>query len=89
MRLSQNGYAQLCAWVRSMAEELCAGRVVFLLEGGYALSGLREGSEAVLEVITAAECPRPQPVSLLPTHPLRPLVEKLRQHPAIATVESQ
>ena len=41
---------------RQLAEELCGGRLVFALEGGYAASGLEEGTSAVLEAAL-----RPQP----------------------------
>lgn len=36
-------YHRLCAALKSMADELCGGKIVFLLEGGYDLIGLSEG----------------------------------------------
>ena len=33
----------MSAIVRQLAEELCGGRLAFLLEGGYALSGVLRG----------------------------------------------
>jgi acetoin utilization deacetylase AcuC-like enzyme len=36
-------YHRLCAALKSMANELCGGKIVFLLEGGYDLVGLSEG----------------------------------------------
>jgi len=43
--------------VRNLADELCGGRLALVLEGGYALSGLREGTGAVLDVLLAEEAP--------------------------------
>jgi acetoin utilization deacetylase AcuC-like enzyme len=37
MLLSLTGYASLARQLRNMAQELCAGRIVFALEGGYHL----------------------------------------------------
>ena len=51
MQLSGEGFRILSRVVRGLAEELCGGRLVLLLEGGYALSGLREGTSAVLDVL--------------------------------------
>ena len=52
MELSQNGYRTMSRIMRSLAETLCDGRIVFILEGGYSLDGVREGTEAVLEILT-------------------------------------
>ncbi|MBW2288495.1 MAG: hypothetical protein JRG90_11810 [Deltaproteobacteria bacterium] len=49
----------MTAIVRQLAEELCGGRLAFLLEGGYALSGLREGTAAVLDAILEPVPPEP------------------------------
>jgi len=57
MQLSGDGFAAMAAIVRQLAEELCGGRVAFLLEGGYALSGVREGTAAVLDSILAPTPP--------------------------------
>jgi acetoin utilization deacetylase AcuC-like enzyme len=40
MRLSLGGYAALVQTLKSMADELCDGRLVFTLEGGYHLQAL-------------------------------------------------
>jgi acetoin utilization deacetylase AcuC-like enzyme len=57
MQVSAQGFAALTAIVRALADDLCGGRVVFALEGGYALTGLREGSDAVLDALLAPETP--------------------------------
>ncbi len=60
MEISAAGYAAMAALVRRLADECCGGRLVFVLEGGYAASGLREGTEAVLAA-ALAETPPPLP----------------------------
>ena len=60
LQLSGEGFRNLASVVRALADELCGGRLVLLLEGGYALSGLREGTEAVLDVLLAPDCPTPR-----------------------------
>ena len=53
MELSLAGYRTLANQIRALADELCGGRIVHVLEGGYALSGVREGAQAVLESLVA------------------------------------
>jgi acetoin utilization deacetylase AcuC-like enzyme len=67
MQLSGAGFAAMSAIVRQLAEELCGGRIAFLLEGGYALSGVREGTAAVLDAMLDATAPElPATVDLSP-----------------------
>jgi acetoin utilization deacetylase AcuC-like enzyme len=40
MQLSIGGYAAIARALRNLAEELCGGRMVFTLEGGYHLEAL-------------------------------------------------
>jgi acetoin utilization deacetylase AcuC-like enzyme len=61
MELSQQGYRAMSELMTSLAGSLCGGRIVFVLEGGYSLDGVREGTEAVLESLT-----RTGPVPPLP-----------------------
>jgi len=60
MRVTQSGYAALTAIVRSLADELSGGRMLFVLEGGYSLRGLREGVEALIAGLLA-DAPAPPP----------------------------
>jgi len=53
MELSLEGYRGMARIMRSLADTLCEGRLVHILEGGYALSGVREGTQAVLESLLA------------------------------------
>ncbi len=55
MAVSGRGFGLLAAHVLKMARECCSGRVIFCLEGGYNLAGLRDG---VLEVLKACRYSR-------------------------------
>jgi acetoin utilization deacetylase AcuC-like enzyme len=57
MEVTGDGFRAMTAIVRGLAEACCGGRVVFVLEGGYAASGLFEGAQAVLSVLTAEQPP--------------------------------
>ncbi|MCP3982790.1 MAG: histone deacetylase [bacterium] len=56
MNVSSAGYLAMAAALRAAADDLCEGRLAFILEGGYALRGLREGVEATLTA-SLAEVP--------------------------------
>ncbi|MGH0032220.1 MAG: histone deacetylase family protein [Myxococcota bacterium] len=62
MLVSGPGFRAMTQVVRQLADTLCGGRLVLLLEGGYALSGLREGTEAVLDVLLDPAPPTPETV---------------------------
>ncbi len=51
------GFAEMTRTLRVLAETVCGGRVVFVLEGGYAASGLYEGTSAVLDALLDAATP--------------------------------
>jgi len=63
MLLTGRGYAEMTQLVRALADELCEGRLVFALEGGYAPSGIAEGTHAVLQALLDPEARLP----LIPT----------------------
>lgn len=48
MEVSKEGFAKLAKIVLSLASEICTGRIVFILEGGYDLGALKNGILAVL-----------------------------------------
>ncbi len=80
MELSQKGYRAMSAIMRSLAETLCGGRIVFVLEGGYSLDGVREGTEAVLGTLTTAYSQQdpPQPaIDLEPGSTLSGIVDRV------------
>ena len=51
MNVSAAGYREMTGVVARLAAELCGGRLAFVLEGGYAISGLEEGTDAGLEAL--------------------------------------
>ncbi|MFP6655301.1 MAG: histone deacetylase [Myxococcota bacterium] len=65
MELSQQGYRVMSELMTSLAASLCDGRIVFVLEGGYSLEGVREGTEAVLESLTRRDPSPPAPAVTL------------------------
>ena len=78
MELSQRGYRAMSMIMRSLAETLCGGRIVFVLEGGYSLDGVREGTEAVLDTLTNALPGQPHPsVELEPGSMLKGIVDRV------------
>ena len=64
MRVSRMGFVNMAARMRAVADELCAGRWVVALEGGYDLNGLGEGATAALGALVAETAPRVDPVLL-------------------------
>jgi acetoin utilization deacetylase AcuC-like enzyme len=74
MQVSETGYRDMAELTRALAEEICGGRLVVLLEGGYAPSGLEEGTRAVLDALLDPD-PTPPPVpELTPGSPLDRIV---------------
>lgn len=49
LRVSEAGFARVAAALRSVAEDLCDGKLVLCLEGGYALGALARSVRAVVE----------------------------------------
>ncbi len=48
MNVTENGYEQMVQILMSLAEELCGGRLVLTLEGGYNLAALRNSVKRIL-----------------------------------------
>ncbi len=55
MELSESGYGAMTAIVRSLADELCGGRIAFVLEGGYSAASLMQGTRAVVSEMTSQQ----------------------------------
>jgi acetoin utilization deacetylase AcuC-like enzyme len=55
MNVTREGYRDMGAIARALADDLCGGRILFVLEGGYAASGLEDGVNAVLDVIVGED----------------------------------
>jgi acetoin utilization deacetylase AcuC-like enzyme len=51
MALSHNGYAYLCRELKAMAAELCGGKIVFAMEGGYDVMALAHGMRNIAHVL--------------------------------------
>ncbi|MDY7231918.1 histone deacetylase family protein [Hyalangium rubrum] len=51
MLLSERGFAAMCSAMKALADSLCGGRLVLLLEGGYSLEGLSQSVHACIEVL--------------------------------------
>jgi acetoin utilization deacetylase AcuC-like enzyme len=49
MRATPEGYALITASLLAIAEEVCDGRIVFVMEGGYSIKGIQECGLAVLQ----------------------------------------
>jgi acetoin utilization deacetylase AcuC-like enzyme len=57
MDVSESGFGAMASIVRRLADELCQGRVVMVLEGGYAAASLREGTRAALGALLSPDAP--------------------------------
>ncbi len=59
MRVSSDGFAWLARSLRALADDVCGGRVVLALEGGYDLDALGESVARVVETLAASSAPDP------------------------------
>jgi acetoin utilization deacetylase AcuC-like enzyme len=57
LNASHDGFAALTAALMELEAELCPGRLVFVLEGGYHLESLAEGVHRVLATLMGVEAP--------------------------------
>ncbi|MDR9502381.1 MAG: histone deacetylase [Desulfurivibrionaceae bacterium] len=55
LNVTEEGLAALTGIVRDIADRHCQGRLTMILEGGYNLDSLSQGTRAVLEVLAGAE----------------------------------
>ncbi|MEE8475809.1 MAG: hypothetical protein V3T01_10685, partial [Myxococcota bacterium] len=74
MEVSGEGFRAMTALVRALAEDVCQGRLAFVLEGGYVDSGLREGTGSVLDALVDPEPHLPPLESLTAGSPLERVV---------------
>ncbi len=64
MQVTREGFAGMAAIARALADTHAGGRLAFVLEGGYALSGLRQGTDAMVAAALAGQAPAlPEPVA--------------------------
>jgi acetoin utilization deacetylase AcuC-like enzyme len=78
MQLGAAGFAALASQTCALADELCGGRCCFLLEGGYAESGLLEGTSALLDALLGQRAPQ-NTVPLVPGSVLDRVVGCVRE----------
>jgi acetoin utilization deacetylase AcuC-like enzyme len=52
MDVTERGFAAMCASMQALADSVCDGRLVLLLEGGYSLEGLSQSVHACVEVLS-------------------------------------
>ncbi len=74
MRLSCAGYAVLMTGLRDLASELCEGRIVAALEGGYDLTALSWSVRNSIEALLG-DSPTPDPVGPAPPAPAPDIME--------------
>jgi len=51
MQVSVSGFREMARTIKSLADELCAGRLAFILEGGYNRAALAASVKATLEML--------------------------------------
>ena len=78
MGVTEAGFAAMATALREVAERVCDGRLVAVLEGGYDLRATRDSTEAVLDVLCGRAVAPPPPAA--PSH-AGPLIAAVkRQH---------
>ena len=55
MEVTGDGFGNIAALVRAIANATCNGKVLLTLEGGYNPDGLREGVRSVLQALTGPD----------------------------------
>ncbi len=60
MRVTSQGFGAMTRVLMALADEVCQGRLFFTLEGGYSLTGLRDGVLAVLAALNRDDDPGPE-----------------------------
>jgi acetoin utilization deacetylase AcuC-like enzyme len=51
MQVTTTGYAKMTAILKNLADEICGGKLVFALEGGYNVESLAESVDATINVL--------------------------------------
>ena len=71
MRVTHDGFGRMARRLRAVADAICGGRIVAVLEGGYDLVGLSGGMQQVLASFVApSEALAATPVAPLPQNPV-------------------
>ncbi len=84
MNVSIKGFSQMARSVVEVANEVCQGRLVAVLEGGYALEGVGEGMSSLAQAMTADKHRVETHVNLSPSTSTRRIIDAVKtQHPWI------
>jgi len=82
MQVSATGFAKMVKIIRELADELCSGKVVFSLEGGYNLDALAASVKATLDMLrgeTSLEDQTSQPPQPLIAPDIAPLIKAIKE----------
>jgi acetoin utilization deacetylase AcuC-like enzyme len=82
MQVSTAGFARIVKIIKELADELCSGKIIFSLEGGYNLDALAASVKATLDVLrgeTSLEDRLGQPPQPLPAPDIAPLIKRLKE----------
>jgi acetoin utilization deacetylase AcuC-like enzyme len=79
MRLSGAGFAAMTRIVRALADDLCGGRLLLVLEGGYALTGLLDATGSTLDALLEGHSIPPPPTNLVPGSVLERVVGRVSE----------
>ncbi len=82
MQLTVSGYARMASTIKGLADELCGGRLVLTLEGGYDLEVLEASVKATFDVLlgeTVIEDPPGKPSHQFNPRNIESLIEAVRE----------
>ena len=82
MQVSVTGFAQMARIIKQLADELCGGRLVFTLEGGYNVNALAASIRATFDVLlgnTKIEDPLGQSPRRFQTPSIANLLERIKE----------
>ncbi len=78
MKVTDKGFALMTRILTDLAEEVCDGRLVISLEGGYNLEGLRDGALAVLNELLGVGLTEEEYSDLLSNNIESPTIDQAR-----------
>ncbi|GAH30169.1 unnamed protein product, partial [marine sediment metagenome] len=82
MQVSVTGFAQMVKIIKGLGDELCDGRLVFSLEGGYNLEALAASVKATFDMLlgnTAIEDRLGQSPHSFESPSIAPLIKKIKE----------
>ncbi len=87
MQVSVTGFTQMVKIIKGLADELCNGRLVFSLEGGYNLRALAASAKATFDMLlgnTTIEDPLGQSPRRFEVPSIAPLIKKIKEIHSLA-----